>query len=465
MEIKAPLYKESASLNARPASAWMKLTALIFLLPLSFVHAQSTLDDYVKEGLKSNLALQEKTIAVQQAQAALQTARSYFLPSVTALVDYTSGDGGRSIALPVGDLLNPVYASLNQLTSSDAFPQIENVEQNFFPKNFYDARVRTTLPIVNTDLYVNRTIKTQQAVLEQQQVDLYKRELVYEIKTAYYQYLSAGAAVAIYESAEVLVRKNHDVNQSLLENGKALPASVLRSKSEIAGIEAELTSARNLETNARQYFNFLLNRPLDTPIEEVTSGDTQLLTTYTDGVDNREELKLLTTGREIQQSVLRLSQLSRLPKVNAFLDLGSQASDWKFNDQSRYYLVGVQFSVPIFQGFRTNISIRQNRLDIARTELRLQNTRKQLMLAASNASNDAVSAARSAAAASDQLRSAQSYFNLVDKGYSAGVYTLIEFLDARNQLTRAQLQVNLRQFEWLRALAQVERENAAYSFQ
>lgn len=463
MEIKAPHNHRSALRKARHTVRQLKLTALSLVLPLALAHAQTTLDDYVKEGLKSNLALQEKTIGLQQAQASLQMARSYFLPSVTALADYTSGDGGRSIAIPVGDLLNPVYASLNQLTSSDAFPQIENVEQNFFPKNFYDARVRTTLPIVNTDLYLNRTIKTQQAVLEQQQVDLYKRQLVFEIKTAYYQYLSAGAAVSIYESAEVLVRKNHDVNQSLLENGKALPATVLRSKSEIAAIEAELTSARNQQNNARQYFNFLLNRPLETPVVEVTHSDPEWVASSIDGIGNREELKLLTTSREIQQSALRLTQLSRLPKVNAFLDLGSQASDWQFNDQSRYYLVGVQFSLPIFQGFRTNISIKQNRLDIARTELRLQHTRNQLTLAASNAGNDAASAAQNVTAANDQLRSAQSYFNLVDKGYSAGVYTLIEFLDARNQLTRAQLQVNLRRFEWLRALAQVERETASYT--
>ena len=100
--------------------------------------------------------------------------QSYFLPSVNLLADYTSGEGGRSIGIPVGDLLNPVYASLNQMTQSDAFPQVENVNQNFFPKNFYDARIRTSVPLINTDLYFNRTIQGQQVMLKQYELEAYK---------------------------------------------------------------------------------------------------------------------------------------------------------------------------------------------------------------------------------------------------------------------------------------------------
>src|SRR5688572_5311755 len=134
-----------------------------FLMVTRMSTAQS-LDDYIKEGLERNLVLQQKNISLTQAQQSLQIAKSYFLPSISLLADYTSGEGGRSISIPVGDLLNPVYTSLNEMTQSDVFPQVENVEQNFFPKNFYDARVRTSVPLVNTDLYLNRTIQGQQVM-------------------------------------------------------------------------------------------------------------------------------------------------------------------------------------------------------------------------------------------------------------------------------------------------------------
>jgi outer membrane protein len=435
---------------------------LLLLCIASVSHAQS-LEDYVQEGLKSNLVLQQKAVTLQQAQQSLTIAKSYFLPTVSMLADYTSGEGGRSIAIPVGDLLNPVYTSLNEMTQSDAFPQVENVEQNFFPKNFYDAKVRTSVPLVNTDLMMNRAIQGQRVMLQQFEVDAYKRQLVLDIKTAYYNYLAAEAAVKIYESALTLVERNVQVNESLLRNGKSLPANVLRSKSELERIKSEFNNARNQVTNAQQYFNFLLNRDLhssivtSTTLEAIAVGDTVTVS------NNREEIQMVKTLQEINKSTLQMSRLSRLPKVSAFLDLGTQASDWKFNSDSRYYLVGVQLSIPIFQGFRNDIAIRQNKLEIQKTEHQLLNTRRQLELAMTRSKNQLQTSIQNYHAAQEQLKSAQSYFNLVEKGYKEGVNSLIEFLDARNQLTSSSLQLNLRQLEVLTAEAQVERETASYT--
>jgi outer membrane protein len=452
--------------NRLKSSPKPPLLVLTFLLISGIVSAQSSLDEMVQEGLKSNLVLQQKSVSLEQAQQSLTIAKSYFLPTVNVLADYTSGEGGRSIAIPVGDLLNPVYTSLNQMTQSDAFPQVENVEQNFFPKNFYDAKVRTSVPLVNTDLYINRSIQSQQVMVKQYDLDAYKRQLVLEIKTAYFNLLSAEAAAKIYESASILVKKNVETNESLLRNGKSLPANLIRSKSEAERVRADLNSARNQVTNARNYLNFLLNRPLDQVIvtQDTSLESIPLITdTTSTPVARREELQMLKTQREINASSLRLYQLSRLPKISAFMDLGTQASDWKYNSDSRYYLVGVQLSIPIFQGFRNNISIRQSKLEIQKTEQNLQNTTRQLELAATLAKNQLQTTLENYHAAQEQLKSAQSYFHLIDKGYKEGINSLIEFLDARNQLTASQLQVNLRQLEVLTADARVERETASYS--
>lgn len=442
--------------------------AALFMLVTSLATAQSALENYVKEGLKSNLVLQQKDLSLQQAQQSLRIARSYFLPSVNLLTDYTSGEGGRSISIPVGDLLNPVYASLNEMTQSDAFPQVENVNQNFFPKNFYDAKVRTSVPLINTDLYLNRSIQSQQVMVSQYELEAYKRQLVLDIKTAYYNQIAAESAVKIYESALSLVNKNVEINESLLRNGKSLPANVMRSKSEAERVRADLNNARNQVVNARKYFNFLLNRDLDLEvdtsdsIQENISLSTDTTSTF---ANTREELQILKTVREINQSSLQMAKLNRLPKVSAFLDLGTQASDWKYNNDSKYYLVGVQLSLPIFQGFRNASTIRQNKLEIQKTEKNLANTTRQLELAASTSKNDLQTTIQNYQAAQEQLKSAQSYFHLIEKGYKEGVNSLIEFLDARNQLTSSQLQLNLRQLEVLTANARVERETASYSFE
>jgi outer membrane protein len=439
---------------------------LVMVLLTSWVHAQDVLENYVRQGLKNNQVLQQRNIALQQAENALKIARSYFLPSVTLLGDYTSGEGGRSINVPIGDLLNPVYGSLNQLTQSDAFPEVENVSQDFFPYNFYDARVRTTIPLINSDLYINRNIQGQQVLLKQHEVNAYKRQLVFEIKSGYYHYLSAIAAVKIYESGLILVNKNVEVNESLTRNGKGLPANLLRSKSEAEQLKAELNSARNRVANAQKYFNFLLNRDLDSQIEEsIPSPAFNAVDTLQQDVSQREELEMIRITKEIDHASLRMNQLSRLPKVNAFLDLGTQATDWQYNNDSRYYLAGIQLTLPLFQGFRNNLNIRQSKLDIQKTTLNMANTEQQLQLSADIARNDLHTAAENLAAADDQVKSAKSYFNLIEKGYQQGVNALIEFLDARDQLTAAALQQNLRSFEVLVAEARLERETANYSLQ
>lgn len=437
-------------------------TALVLIVCFVNAKAQHRLDAYVKEGLENNVVVQQKVIGYQQAQRTLQIATGYFLPSVTLLADYTSGEGGRSIGIPVGDMLNPVYASLNQLTQSDAFRQIDNVEQNFFPKNFYDSRIRTSVPLLNTDLYGNRAIQREQVAIRGNELVAYKRQLVMEIKTAYYQYLGASAAVEILESGLGLVQRNVEVNASLLRNGKALPANYQRSKSEVERVRADLNSAQNRSDNAKRYFNFLLNRDLsfDVDVEAVEDVANEI---STGGI--REELQALRSLQSVNEASLRMSRQVFVPRLNGFIDLGSQASDWQWNSKSAYYLVGVQLSMPIFQGNRNVMAIRNNAAELRKTELELANTTQRLALSTQVALGDLATARANHAAATEQLKSAQSYFTLVDKGYQQGVNTLIEFLDARNQLTASALQQNLKHYEVLAATARVEREMATFPLQ
>ena len=104
-------------------------------------------------------------------------------------------------------------------------------------------------------------------MMKQYALDAYKRQLVFDIKSAYFMHLGLVSAVKIYESALLLVNKNVEINESLLRNGKSLPANYLRSQSEAERVIAELNSAQNRAANARKYFNFLLNKDLDSEID------------------------------------------------------------------------------------------------------------------------------------------------------------------------------------------------------
>ena len=326
----------------------MKYLLLLFALPV--FGQKSVLDEYVATAFQQNITLQQKSIQVEKAMIALKTAQSLYQPSVAFQGGYQSGEGGRSIAFPVGDLLNPVYSTLNALTKSTAFPQIANVETNFFPRDFYDVKVQTTMPLYNKDISYNKQIQEQSLSLQREDVSLYKRELVKQIKTAYYNYLLSLGLVKVYENSLNLALEGKKVNEKLLANGKGLPAYLLRSDSEIATIQAQIAEAVKQNQSAQYYFNFLLNRELRAEIRIDFEVEKAVAGVYSVVPGVREELTLLSKSINIQETVLKMNESFYLPKLNGFVNLGSQATLNNISSKSGYYFFGLQMDIPIFLG-------------------------------------------------------------------------------------------------------------------
>lgn len=427
----------------------------------------SVLQRYIDSAFVTNLVLQQKNISLEKAAYALQTARSWYLPTIAFQAGYQTADGGRDIQLPLGDLLNGVYSTLNQLTQSGNFPQLKNESVNFLPYNFYDAKIRTTVPIINPDIHYNKKIAEGQVNLNGYEIDVYKRELVKNIKQAYFNYLAALHTIDIYKSALVLAEEGKRVNEKLLENGKGLPAYVIRASSEIEQIKSKVVEAEQQASNASNWFNFLLNKPLASVIDTTYDirGDLAGITVVLNSEQlntGREELSTLKEVLTLQQTVVQMNKAVYYPRLNGFLDLGSQAQHWKFNNQSRYYMVGVQLDVPIFSGNRNRIKIRQAYLDVKNAALNLEQTKQQLDVNVNNARNNLLSAYTVLLSTEKQLESVQTYQRLIDRGYKEGVNTYIETVDARNQLTQARLAVILQKSRVLSAATILERETASF---
>ena len=438
----------------------MKYLLLLFALPI--FGQKSVLDEYVATAFQQNITLQQKSIQVEKAMIALKTAQSLYQPSVAFQGGYQSGEGGRSIAFPVGDLLNPVYSTLNALTKSTAFPQISNVETNFFPRDFYDVKVQTTMPLYNKDISYNKQIQEQSLSLQREDVSLYKRELVKQIKTAYYNYLLSLGLVKVYENSLNLALEGKKVNEKLLANGKGLPAYLLRSDSEIATIQAQIADAVKQNQAAQYYFNFLLNRELRAEIRIDFEVEKAVAGVYSVVPGVREELSLLSKSINIQETVLKMNESFYLPKLNGFVNLGSQATLNNISSKSGYYFFGLQMDIPIFSGKRNLYKVKQTQLDIASAKNALDLSTKQFNMAAEIAQKNVQSSIVSFQASTKSYEAASAYLRLIEKGYKEGVSTYLETVDARNQWMNAQINYQLKQFNVLIAAAAYEREAASY---
>jgi len=426
-------------------------------------YSQGKLDQYIATGLNDNEIIRQHHFDINKSLYALQEARSLFYPSVSLNANYTKADGGRTIDIPIGDMLNPVYSTLNQLTNSNAFPALQNQSVLINPDNFYDARIHTTMPLLNFEIIYNKRIKTQQSSLQKTELEIYKRELVKEIKIAYYKYLQSMEGIKIYEDALKLVEENQRVNQSLYKNDKINRTAVLRSDNEVIRIKANLETARQTSYNAKSYFNFLLNRGLDTEIEVDYENELLPDVMATANTQNREELLKLGLVKELNGNVTRLTQSYWFPKLSAFADFGFQDFDFEINKDSRYYFAGVALEWNIFSGNKNKYKLKQAEEDTKKTGSQIDHVKQQLLLQFQVTHNNLISALEQFNANKNQKESAKKYNDDITKLYREGQAIYIELLDAQNQWVNAQLNTNIALYNSWIAYAELERANATFT--
>jgi len=392
---------------------------------------------------------------------ALQEAKSLFLPTVSFNATYTLAGGGRTVDFPVGDLLNPVYQTLNQLTANNKFPQVENQRVLLNPNNFYDVKFRATYPLINAELTYNKKIKRQQYDLQRIEIDVYKRELAREIKIAYYNYLQASEAIRIYENALLLVNENARINTALFNNQKVNRTAVIRSNNEVTKITAQLNTGKQAATNAKAYFNFLLNEPLTSEIStDLISNIPDAIIVNDTTVNEREELLKLTTAQAINDNLIGLANTYKRPKLNSFLDVGSQGFDFKVNDRNPYYLLGLSLEWTIFSGGKNKYKVKQAEADAKNIMAQTSYVEQQLALQVKVSVNNFTSAVINYDASVSQVAASEKYYKDLLRLYKEGTSLYIELLDAQNQLVSAQLQANISLYDtWIKQ-AEIERANA-----
>jgi len=440
-----------------------KTTLIIVFLIAQSSFAQTKLENYIEDGLKNNETIKQQGFLLSKSMYALKEAKTLFLPNVNFSTIYTIADGGRTIDVPLGDLLNPAYNTLNQLTGTNNLPPLENKSILLNPNNYYDAKFRTSMPLLNAEIIYNKRIKSQQVDFQKTEIDLYKRELVKEIKIAYYKYSQSVKAIEIYKSALKLVLENKRINTSLFNNEKVNRTAVIRSENEVNKMNALLITAQQNEKSAKQYFNFLLNKPLENEInvDDLTAKPLENEIENNE-VSNREEILKLKSAQTINENVIKLNKSFLVPKIGTFIDLGSQAFDWEFNDKSRYYLFGISLDWNVFSFGKNNYKTKQAQTDQDYLQSQEKYVEQQLTTQLLVAKNNFQSAIANYEASKSQLITADKYYADIQKMYKEGQVIFIELLDAQNQLINAQLQSNISLYDTWIKYAEIERANASF---
>jgi len=427
--------------------------------------ANKVLEQYIRLGISNNLALQEKQFDLQKSHLALQEAKSYFLPTVTFQSDYSLANGGRTIDLPLGDLLNTAYSSLNKLTASNDFKMLQNQKIAFMQPVFQDTRIQTNISLVNQELRYFNLIRKEAITEKQAAINVYKRSLIKDIKVAYYNYLQAQQFIEVYKNANQLLQDNTRYTEVLIKNSKALKSSLLKVQVQLSNNAALLSEAHNKMKAAAAYFNFLINAPLDASIitdsvyQTFNLPATNALTGATAG---REEIGLVQSLIRQSTLLVKKEKAAWLPQLGAFLNAGMQGSNFKMNNDNAYLLGGVQLKWNIFNGARTSNKAKQASTDLQILQVKLTETSRQIEVENLNKQLELQSAVARLTATKSNQQLAIEIYRETQLRYRQGQALSIELLDAFTQMINSQLELEMNLTTVLIKQAEAERATASY---
>lgn len=410
-------------------------------------------DDYVREGLRSNLSLQSRSLDVEQATAALDGARSRYFPSVGVDARYTVNDGGRDFTIPLSRI-NPAL-------------QDETVQ--FLRDEEQDTRLSLRQPIYSPG--IPAAVRAQRAQLEGAQFAriAFARRLKRDITVGYLDWLRAGKTLNIVDASVALLAENLRVNESLYRNGKITQDQVLRAKAESLEVQQQSREARNLQSQARSYLNFLLNRPLDTELEiadaeQVAAAAARELTALrAAALEQRPEVGQVESATRAAAAQVDVARAALKPTLGFGIDTGTQGEEYRFGEGYDFTSASLQFTWKLFDGGANRASVRRARALARQSVTQRDEVSQQIQLEVQQALDRLETASDSLDTAAARSDAARAGFRIASRKRDEGVINQVEFIDARNTLTAAEINLNLTRFALLARQAELDYATASGS--
>jgi outer membrane protein TolC len=416
---------------------------------------QNPLDALVHEGLEQNLVLTQERLVTDERNLDVTRARALFLPTAGVDARYSALSG----VLDIGDLVNPAYRALNQLTGTNAFPTDLSITQPFKQ----DMRVRVTQPLFDASILANYSLARSLREIQHGRLGAAARDLAEGIELGYLQFASARQVAALYGSTLEVLRENLRVSERLVAAGSATPDAVSRARADLSETTQRLAEADQQRDAAGRALNQLLHRALDRPVEVIPDSALAfpLAPTLDEALarahDARDELREADFGVRAARAQTRLAEASFLPSVALAVDYGFQGDRLRFSGANDFTAVSVVVQWNLFNGGRDAARRRQGRLETERAQVAREDLETRIALQVRQAYDAAVVAREAIPTAGARLEAAARTFELVRRRYDEGLAPHLEFTQARADFTNAGLNQILTRYTYAARYVELER--------
>ena len=442
------------------------------------VTMEAGLQQLIDQALVANLELRASDATVRQRLAALDQARARYLPVIDFAARYSVADGGRTIEFPVGDLLNPVYETLDQMLVAQGqppqFPRVRNESIAFLRDQEQETKVVLEQPIYEPR--IGPAVDATRADTARAEADLaaLRSQVIRDVKQAYYRWIAAQQAVVVLDATLAATRENLRANESLYRNGRVTRDLVYRAEADVLEVEQERLATASRVRIAQSYVNLLRNVPLSQPLpnaaldmETIERFRARLLSALAGRqVDTlklqdlagqrREELKSLDAAIAVGEARQDLARAAFKPSLAFGAEAGIQGTDYGFQDEDRYVLASLVLRFNAFRGGADQAALREARAltDELRASRELAGQRVRLEV--QQALENFAVAEASLDTAAKRAEAASGAFRITSRKRDLGQINQAEFIDARRTVTDAELNVTRVRAEYLARLAELE---------
>lgn len=395
-----------------------------------------SLKDCIDHALAHNIQLRRARLSAQSSATDVKEAKAGLLPTLSAAV--TQSVQYRPFQEQTGNFVNGSIASSSshKVTQSGSY----GINATWVVWNGGKNRADIT----------DRTYSQQMAELSARQE---ANSIQEEIAELYVQILYSREAKATN-------RQLLDADRQLLARGRELLAAGQMAQSDVAQLEAQVSSGEydvvNSATQIAQYelqLKQLLELPGDedfhigtaeAPADEAVLAPIPLTAeVYQAALSQRPEIESSTLSVEQSDLAVKIAKAGRMPTVSLTAGLGDShmtgtRSDYFTQMKNNFDgSLGISLSIPIFDGRSTKSAVERAQIGQLTARLDQQETRKQLYSTIETCHQNAVNYQARYRSSVSSVKSYETSYELMSEQFRLGTANIAELLNSRSQLLSA----------------------------
>ncbi|MNU80259.1 Outer membrane protein TolC precursor [compost metagenome] len=423
----------------------LSLLMLLALLAgsMSFVRAQSgqmSLQQCVQYGLTKNSGVLKSKLEIDRMNEKRNETRADYLPQVNGSVQIMDNLKLQTSILP-GELVGQPGTQ---------------IPVQFGTKYNTSAGIDAKQVIYDQSLIYGMKLTAQSSKVSEINARKTEEQLIYDIASAYYAAQVSFTQKELVESNLAQVDSLLKITQIQFDNDAAKQLDLDKLTVNLTNLQTELATSTSNYEKQLILLKYYMGMPLDAAIEVPTIDMSQQSATMINTETlNNTDLELLQAQRNVYSVTLQQIRAGYLPSLslNFHSSVQNQQNTLRmFEKGARWFpnsYVGLNLSIPIFDGLSKNSRVKQTKIQMEQSELEEQYLAENLKMQRTNANNTLKTNQAALVSQQRNIELAQKVYTITQAQFVGGIATMTDIVNAETSLRDAQT-------NYLRALIQVK---------